>query len=118
MDKSEFLSAENWRGGDYELGIEYLPGGNENRLNKALRSIWHMSNLSGPWTRPEDYLRPTAPPIITRASYGLLELPNHTTVQCITSVVQGVENDESDWLIFGIPMGTLERIFPVNYSPR
>ncbi|WP_010095594.1 hypothetical protein [Ornithinibacillus scapharcae] len=119
MNYSEYNSPENWIGGYYELSIEFHPCGDDQRINKALRSLDKSPFFTGLWRERTDYQQsPASLPIIIEENsvspfYGALHISDGKLLPCCISVIRVPE--ESDWLDISIPLASLELFYPFNY---
>lgn len=118
MNPDDYRSRERWFGSYYELAIEFYPRGDDARLLRAVAAMWASPLLHGPWPEREQLGRTPASPQRLDAEgfnrlYGVLHLPQGTTIGCGSLTVR--EEQGADWLDFYLPMGMLERMFPITY---
>lgn len=109
MQRSEFITEENWYGSYYELCLELGPVGNDALATRALDLLWRRPELHGPWLDPADYdvdAEPLIPSIQEGTYYGWLTLPDGNEVG-FSSVLIRFEGG-SDWLEMWIPTGMFE----------
>ena len=112
MNRSRYLDPQNWHGMQYGLAIEYLPKGDDEHLQLALQTLWRAPGLSGPWLDKEDYGEPPVQPKISDPRlYGILELPDNSTLGC-QSYFYNSEHDIGDWLILSIPTAMFLQVVP------
>lgn len=114
IDPASFALDDNWHGGLYELAIELGPG-TDGRLDRALATVWR-SVRAGPcygdkrWEpRAQDPVPCTAESLERFGHlYGVVTLPGGSPSVCgVLAVHEG--EDGSDWLVFYLPMGALNR---------
>jgi hypothetical protein len=119
MNKLDYLRDENWSGGFYELAIEYYPKGNDSSLLRAMTVVWNKPSVVGPWKDRETFmLQPSSiGKPYPNTLYGLLTLSNGHDAGCQMFTIREDAATGSDWLILGIPMGMLERVFHIVYPP-
>ena len=121
MKRSDYIAPENWYGSFYELAIEYVPQGDDERLRKAIAALWDMPSLVGPWRERQQFGQsPSRTDGLefdeSSRLYGVLELSNHQSLGCLSVTVREDSGpDCSDWLDFCIPTGMLELVFHVSY---
>ncbi|GCE23238.1 hypothetical protein [Dictyobacter kobayashii] len=123
MDKEAFLNQENWLGSYYELAIEYAPPHNDERLLKAIYTLWNHHTMEGPVKRSyqeEDVdhfsLMPlplSLEPDENHRLHGKIKLTNGKDVGCLSLIIR--EENGSDWLDLSIPTGMLELAYHVEY---
>jgi hypothetical protein len=118
---ADFTAEETWRGGLYELAMEYA-GGSDALLDAALRALWDVPGLQGCWLRRD--AEPASQPRVAPALAGLVAgghllgmatLPNGQRVACGTFLVR--EDQGSDWLGFYVPVGAVGRVYDVGGYP-
>lgn len=115
MNRSDYLRAENWYGSYYELSLQLGPPGDDERAITALRAMWDLPELLGPWRRREAFgTAPIIPELDNECltHYGLISLNRETQVGCMSFLIRC---DDADWLDLSIPTGMLERVFPIRY---
>lgn len=100
MDRETYLDSENWSGTWYELAMEYIPRGNDERLSKAIVALWQVPTLLGPWLEIEQFGQapslPTAlEPDGSNWLHGVLRLPGHRPIGCLSLTVR--EEQGSTW---------------------
>ena len=114
MNAIDFVDAENWQGGFYELAIELGPY-SDARLQIALARVWADARLEGCYgernRQPGDQPRvePTVAALDTSGHLrGLATLPNGARAVCGTVAARGLD-DRHDWLDVYLPLGSLAR---------
>lgn len=115
MKSSDYLRAENWHGSFYELSLQLGPPGDNERAITALRAMWDLPELLGPWRTREAFgTAPVVPELDNECltHYGVLSLSNQVRVGCMSFLIRC---DDADWLDLSIPTGMLERVFHVRY---
>lgn len=115
MKPADYMRSDNWHGSFYELSLELGPPGDNDRAVSALRAMWDLPELFGPWRGREAYgTAPIVPELDNEclSHYGLLSLGNEKRVGCMSFLIRC---DDADWLDLSIPTGMLERAFPVTY---
>lgn len=119
VDPHEFFEPENWLGSFYELAMEYAPYGDDKRLLHAQRTLWDTPSLRGPYAAPYEsgdetfrlHSLPTSiGPEDTFHLHGVFNLPRDRSLGALSVTVREV--DRSDWLIFCLPTGMLELVYP------
>jgi len=117
VDHNAFVKPENWYGSHYELCFELGPSGDDATLLSALRCLWSLPQLAGPWIDPHAYGGRTSVFAIADDSvpmyHGVLTIPDGHRVGCLTCVLR--EPDGSDWLDLCIPEGMLELVYDISY---
>ena len=127
MKKEDYVNSDIWGGSYYELGIELNPTRDSDRLLKAIRAIWEMPILQGPWRKIEQYLSPPRIPTAMQPEgcinefnrlYGLVKMLDQHSLACLTLTVR--EKNGPDWLDFSIPWNMLDMLFSVEglLSPK
>lgn len=117
MKERLFTAKEAWKGGFYELAIE-VGSRSDPRLLAALTALWDHPDIQGCYLdrhrEPADQPR-RSPDKIEDGSHllGTARLPNGTDVPCGSFVW----DDDSDWLVFYLPMGSLQTAYPVGSFP-
>src|SRR5437879_2469400 len=103
-----FFEEETWRGGYYELAMEY-PSGSNHVLESALRAIWacpgiapYSVNENGLVETPIRLSRPSITVEVGRRLRGMAILPNGKVTACGTFLVR---EDRSDCVGFFVPLG-------------
>ena len=119
-----FTHPDTWSGGSFEIALEFGPPSAE-CLRQALVSLWRHPTLQGCYLKyslePSEQNRVGPEEIsldgdgIVSVLRGIAELPNGQRVACCSDVVR--EEEGSDWLYFGVPMGALARAYPVGAFP-
>jgi hypothetical protein len=113
------FSAEAWRGGFYELAMQFSKA---DHLEEALRAVWAFPALNGCYLQAD--IDPTKQPRITPTwatldekghLFGIATLPNGKAVGC--GVYRVPEDAGSTWLGFYVPMGSLSQAFDVGAYP-
>jgi hypothetical protein len=117
-----FTGEETWRGGFYELALDFGPEPRDALLSTALLAIWETPRLQGCYLRPDiDPSRQArvAPTLAIQEAHGHLRgiatLPNGEQVACGSFLVR--EEQGSVWLTFYLPLGALATAYPVNGYP-
>lgn len=115
-----FTRPDAWSGGSFEILI-HLGATDQQRLKAALCRIWEHPALEGCWqdNRVEPGLAarvdPQALPLEAHSHfYGLACLPNGCEAPCSTYTVQ---DEDGDWLYFGIPLGSLGYCYEIGAYP-
>lgn len=119
MNREEFINSKNWNGSYYELAMEYVPTGNDERLLKAITALWESPTLSGPWQTQEQFGQTGIVPSTLEADgynwlYGIFGLADDREVGCMSLTVR--EEGGSDWLDLCLPTGMLRQVYPLRYS--
>ena len=119
-----FTHPNTWNGGSFEIALEFGPPSTD-RLRDALVSVWRHPTLQGCYLKyslePSEQNRVGPEEIsldgdgIVSVLLGIAELPNGQRVACCSDIVR--EEEGSDWLYFGVPMGALARAYPVGAFP-
>jgi hypothetical protein len=115
--ESLFKIPDTWFGGSYDLAMEYKSGSDE-VVREALRAAWASPNLDGCYLKndaeieAQQKVKIDDQPLGGIPLYGLAELPGGKRVPCFSHVVQE-EGGRADWINVGLPLGALERIYPV-----
>jgi hypothetical protein len=121
VNRDDYIELVNWYGGFYELAIEYVPKGDDERLLKAIAAIWGSPLLTGPWQDRNQFGEASFLPDSLEFDsdnhlYGVLELPNRQSLGCLTVLVrESDDSDSTDRVDFCIPTGMLDLVFPVSY---
>ncbi len=119
MDPRAFRDQENWLGSFYELAIEYAPYGDDERLLHAQRALWSAPSLDGPYEftfEPSDQplrlmsLPTSIGPTDVYSLHGVLHLSRGRSLGVKSVTIR--EEDRSDWLVFCVPLGMLELVYP------
>ena len=119
MKYSEFINLDNWKGGFYELSIEFHPVGNDKRLNGALTSLEKSKVINGIWKEREDYKKnPVSLPVEIEEDsvnqyFTTLLISDGNTLPCAITVIR--IDGESDWLDISIPQTAFEKAYPYKY---
>jgi hypothetical protein len=114
-----FTPDDRWTGGYFELGIELGPR-SDRQLRAALDRVWSHSTLTGCYLqrdlepRDQTRYRPDAVGLGQKA-YGTSRIPGAGTTCCRVLTIR--LDDDSDWVVLGVPMGALSRILPVGTYP-
>jgi hypothetical protein len=110
MGERLFTADKAWYGGFYELAIELGPR-SDDRLRAALEALWSHPDIDGCYLdrgcEPAD--QPRRQPDCLESGLHLLgvaQLANGSRLACGSCVIREVE-DDSDWLDFYLPMGSL-----------
>jgi hypothetical protein len=121
MEKT-FTLPNAWLGGYFELSIE-LGSRSDERLHRALNSLWSHPTLDGCYERhkvePWNQRRLDSPDpdgMLKHKLFGIAQLPNGKPVACASHIVVG-GNSSPDLLHFGVPMGALGYSYPVGAYP-
>lgn len=114
-----FTDAETWLGGYYELALE-LGEHSEGRLLSALTAVWSHPDFEGLYVdraiEPEDQQKiAIADALQFDMLYGVARLPNRIKIACGTFIVR--EEVGPDWLSILLPMGALDKAYPVGGYP-
>lgn len=117
--KSLFSHDHAWSGGFFELAVE-LGARSDDRLRSALCKVWEHPTLSGCYRQsdrePELQVRIDPGSLdVEETVYGVANIPGIGTTCCLTTVLR-VE-DRSDWLMLGVPMGSLSLVADVGAYP-
>jgi hypothetical protein len=101
---------ENWTGGFYELALD-LGAANNDRLDRAVRSMWHAAGISGCSIRTGDNVElgvePGATALLTHGHLrGTLRLPSGVRIVCGSLVYR---TEDNDLLELYLPLGALAR---------
>ncbi len=119
MNRETFTKKENWYGSYYELCLELGPKGDDERLLRALNSLWAHPQLHGSWTDRDDFQ--TSPPLtkivgeVELPRHGILTLGHGLQVGCESIVVRESDDNGADWLDLCIPTGMLGLVYSVDY---
>jgi hypothetical protein len=115
----DFLDAENWRGGHYELAIKVgsrRAAGATERVVGVLRTVWAQPGLDGCFrdrsSATTDQERTAPDPRDLDHSdtfYGVAELPDGRRVVCASFYFRGDADDGEDWVDLCLPLGALSR---------
>ena len=110
------LGWEQWHGSHYELSMAYPLLSQQERLH-LLRCTWSDVNLLGIVETPDQFGQPwhdPAPRDATDAhhSYGYIHLTDDHIVGCGSYFTSW---GDATWHSLYIPLGQLDRIFPVHY---
>lgn len=118
---ASFVNVDNWRGGYYELAMEFAAGP-EDALEAALKALWAYPALEGCYVRrdrePIDQEQlPASCAILMSGQHlaGLALLPGDKQTVCGTCVV--TEEGDTRWLDFYLPMGSLSRAYEAGAYP-
>ena len=118
---SVFTNADAWSGGSYELALDIGPVDDE-RLERALRALWSFRDLDGCYRcrglEPRDQPRlvlATGTFDLNERLHGLATLAGDRVVACSTIPVR--EDGGSDWLYFGLPLGSLRTAVEIGAFP-
>jgi len=114
-----FTSPDAWIGLYYQLAIEY-PVRSDEALHRALKTIWKHSNLNGCYM--QDDLEPESQPRVNSENqpfnvnlYGIANMPNGKQTSCLTIALS--DYGGRDLLHFSLPMGSLNKVYPVGTFP-
>ena len=121
LDNSQtdlFTVPNAWSGGHYEIAVE-LGVRSDDRAAVALGRLWSYPALQGCYLTKDTELT-TQQPVSPHGHledylYGIATLPNGQRVPCGSSLCR-FEN-ESDWMLFYLPLASLEKIYPVGGYP-
>jgi hypothetical protein len=116
-----FTQPDAWTGSGYDLLMNFGPP-DDGRLQRVIETVWTWPDLDGCYRElnrePADQVRvaPIAPmsdddPTSLR---GIARIAGRDPIPCATYVVR---EPEIDWVYFGLPMGSLARVFPVGAFP-
>ena len=128
MKQRAYADRDNWRGSFYEVGIEYPPGSDVERVMSASRALWRHPLLEGPMAGPYSDLPASTPAVLPAAIenmsrlYGLLHLPGNRAVGCLTMImtpgydpIEVAVAEYATWVMLCIPTGMLSLAYPVEY---
>jgi hypothetical protein len=113
-----FTESDTWVGGDFELALE-IEARSDVLLSSALSALWQHPDLEGCYERrdrePADQVR-VRPTSIEPGSglLGIARLSNGKRVACQSIILR---DEEADWLVLGIPMGSLGTVYRVGAYP-
>lgn len=114
-DASDLQDEALWLGGSYELALE-LGDRDDARLHAALVAVWRAADVEGCLAmhgEPREYVDvPCTLEQLERHGrlVGTTAFPNGTRVICGVRAVR--QESGTDWLVFFIPVGSLERAEP------
>lgn len=114
-----FSAYDAWNGGFYELAIVLGPGDDE-LLEKAIVSLWAFPDIDGCYRYPipDPPYQPRVAPGkalgLEARLHGVASIRDTAPIACGTYVVRF---DDFDCLGFFLPMGSLQRVFPVGAYP-
>ena len=119
MNRDDYINPKSWYGSYYELAMEYVPTGNDERLLKAINALWESPTLRGPWQAQEHFGQTAIVPSALEVDdynwlSGFLLLADGREVGCMSITVR--EESGADWLDLCLPTGMLRRVFPLRYS--
>jgi hypothetical protein len=116
IESTDFMLADNWYGGFYELALELGDTSNA-RLEVALAALWSAAGVEGcygsRWVPPSDQNAvPCTLASLERSGhlYGVVRLPSGESIVC--GVVAVREDNGADWMDFYLPLGALGRAEP------
>ena len=108
MGERLFTANEAWSTGNYELALEFGPR-SDDRLRAALEALWSHPDLDGCYLdrdcEPADQPR-KQPDLESGHLLGVARLPHGSRVAC-GSWLRRELGDNSDWLDFYLPVGSL-----------
>ncbi|MBC8135509.1 MAG: hypothetical protein H8F28_06450 [Fibrella sp.] len=113
-----FTAAHTWNGGFYELAIE-LGLHSDERLRKALQTIWQCDGLDGCYVARdvEPSQQSRLSPSLDTSALGVATLPDGEQVACGTFIVREDNGNGPDWIGFYLPMGALGSVYDVGAFP-
>jgi hypothetical protein len=119
LDISTYQNKDSWIGGYYELAIELHPAGDTNRLINFLKILCGFDEINELYESELDYKVKTTggPNSFDETSYRLyttLNLPDKTIIGAIIIILR--MEGESDWISLSIPIGMLNKLYPINYG--
>jgi len=109
-----------WCGGYYELALEYTAGAPGDVVD-ALERLWMFPELDGCYLddgrEPEAQARVSFPAALQfeEQLLGVARFEDGARIACGTYVMRDM--DSSDWLVFYLPLGALEQVYPVGAFP-
>lgn len=115
-----FTRPDAWTGGSYELAID-LGRVDDTQLEKALVTIWSHADVDGCYLdldrEPAEQarVRPGREHDLETCLRGVARLGALAPIACSTVVVR--EDGGSDWLYYGLPLGSLGAVLPVGAFP-
>ncbi|MER7760987.1 hypothetical protein [Streptomyces sp. NPDC097619] len=121
-DPAAFTDEENWRGGFYELALEFA-GRDDRLLQAALSAVWRSARVEGCYgTRDREPADQEEVPctVSSLAAHGHLQgtvvLPNGRRIVCGCLAVREEEGG-ADWLVLYLPVGALSRVEDIGGFP-
>lgn len=115
-----FTLDDAWNGGAFEV-LLYFDDASSATAEHASKVLWTLPSLVGCWldpnVEPAEQERVVPGPVecdSIQKLYGIATLPGRTRVACSSCLIC---DEQGSWLYFGIPMGTLARVFPVGAYP-
>lgn len=115
-----FTRPDAWTGGSYELAVDLGPV-DDARLEKALVTIWAHADVDGCYLEldrepaEQARVRPSRDRDLQACLRGIARPGTLAPVACSTVVVR--EDGGSDWLYFGLSLGSLGAVLPVDPFP-
>jgi hypothetical protein len=114
-----FTESHTWTGGSFDI-LFHLDSSSEERLKKFIRRLWSYPSLTGVWfSNSEEPLRANQKNVnndqeeFPSILYGIA-LVDEVQLACCT---HHLRDDDGDWVYFGVPLGSLSRLYPVNAFP-
>ena len=121
MPSLSFTTLEVWNGGFYELALE-VGSRSDDTLFATLRNVCQYPALTGPYTHRNREPTMQNPIALDRQHiatglhlYGVATLSDGVQVACGTVTIR--EDSGVDWLTLYMPMGALDRVYPVGGFP-
>jgi len=120
LEISTYQDKDSWAGGYYELAIELHPYGDTKRLLNTMEILCGFDEVNELYESELDYKEnATVVPnsIDEESSYRLyttINLPDNTIIGAVIIILR--IKGESDWISLSIPIGMLDRIYPINYG--